>query len=818
MSLKKEDIFSFEGLPDPLASDEEKNKESYGLQMGKYIEQEWFYRPESSSAGKCLYYDKRDRYHNLRLYGRGEQSTQPYRDLLNIGENTSYTNYDLRPIQVIPKFVNLIVNQMSERLFDIKAEATDKFSTDLKNKQKEKLEDLVYSRPITDLVKKELGVDLQPIGFEDYPQTQEEIDLHMKLKYKPAIEIATEEALSFTLECNDYSDIQSDVIKDITEIGLGAIKHKTDRSKGICIEYVDPANTVYSYPLHRDFKDVHYYGEVKRMTIMELQRISNNKFTKDELEDMAKMTSSWNSYHRSNTSNNSFEDDDLSNFIVDVLFFNFKSTNALSYKKKYTKNGGYKMTKKQSTFEKKNKEYDGYEAVKKMIDVWYEGALVLGTNKIFNYKLCENMIRPKGLLNKTMPNYLFFAPELYQNRTKSLLERIIPYVDQMQQIHIKIQQIVAKARPNGVYIDVAGLNEITIGDSGSLDPMEIMRIYDETGNVLGSSVTQEGDFNHGRQPIQELKNGVVDGLDRLINLYNHYMNLVRDSIGIPQGADASMPHPDTLVGVQEQVALNSNTATRHILDGMLNITERLGEALSLRLSDIFEYSELKEIYTNAVGKINMRSLEALKKYHLHDIGVNIILKPDTQEKQYLESNINQALAKDLITLDDAIDVRNINNTKLANELLKTRRIRREKSRKEEAMQMEQMKAETQERSIMASAQAEQQKAQIKIQSDLAVVKAKSDAKMAELEKEAQVKSQLMEKEFNYNMALQGQMKLKDVEKEKYKEDRKDKRQADNNSQASKMIEQRNYNLPAQKFESSEDTITGGADLGDFEPS
>lgn len=817
MSLKKEDIFSFDGLPDPLASDEEKNQEKYGLQMGKYIEYEWFYRPESTTHGKCTYYDKRDRYHKLRLYGRGEQSSKLYKDLLNGGEDTSYVNYDWRPIQVIPKFVNLIVNQMSERLFDIKAEATDKFSTDLKNKQKERLEDFIYAQPIIQLAKQESGVDLQPIGFEDYPQTQEEVDLHMKLKYKPAIEIAAEEAISFTLDYNDFSDVQSEVIKDITEIGLGVIKHNTDRSKGITVEYVDPADCVYSYPKHKDFKDVHYFGEVKRMTLTELQRISGDKFSKDELIKMGRMTSEWTRYHGFDSNEQSYREDDLNGFMVDVLFFNFKNNNKISYKKKYMKNGGYKMTKKESTFEKKNKDYDGYEAVKKTIDVWYEGALVLGTNKIFNYKLCENMIRPNGLLNKTTPNYLFYAPEIYQNRTRSLVERIIPYVDQMQQIHIKLQQMIAKARPNGIYVDVAGLNEIAMGDGNALTPMELIKIYDETGNVLGASVTQEGDFNYGKQPIQELKNGVIDGLDRLINVYNHYMNLVRDAIGIPQGADATMPHPDTLVGVQQQVALNSNTATRHILDGALNISERLGEAISLRLSDIFEYSDLKEIYTNAVGKINVKTLEALKDYHLHDLGIHIVLKPDVQEKQYLEANINQALAKDLITLDDAIDIRNISNIKLANELLKTRRIRREKSRREEAMQMEEMRGQTQERAAMASAQAESQKIQVKTQADLAGIQAKSQAKMAELEKEKDVKMELMEREFQYNIQLQGITIKKDIGKEKYKEDRKDQRQDKNNSQASKLIEQRNFNLPAQKFESSEDNLSGGVDLGDMEP-
>lgn len=813
MNIKK--VFSGQGFPNHLAPDEDKNKDEFGLQMAKAIEKEWFYRPES---GSCSYYDKRDKYHNLRLYARGEQSTKIYKDLMNGGEDASYINYDWRPLQIIPKFVKLIVNQMTERLFDIKAEATDKYSTDLKDTHKKNLENYILAKPAIDEAKRALNVDIAPQDAEEYPESQEEIDLYMRLKYKPAIEIAAEEAIKFTLDLNDYDETQSRIIEDITTIGLGAIKHTTDPSKGILVEYVDPANMVYSYPTHRDFKDVHYYGEVKRMTISELKRISGKSFTKDELEEMSKATSDWARYHGANSNEQQYRDEDSTNNMVDVLFFNFKSTNTLSYKKKYTKSGGFKMTKRESTFGKPNDKYTGYDVSKKVIDVWYEGALVLGTDMLFNYKLCENMVREEGFLNITSPNYLVYAPELYQNRTRSLVERIIPYVDEMQQIHIKLQQIIAKARPNGIYIDVAGLNEIDMGDGNTLTPLEAVKIYDDTGNILGTSLTHEGDFNYGREPIKELKNGVIDGLDRLINAYNHYLNLLRDAIGVPQGADASTPHPDMAVGVQNNLAINSNTATRHILDGGLSISEKLGKGLALRIKDIFLYSDLKSTYINAIGKINVKILEALKKYHLHDLGINIELKPDTQEKQYLEANIAQALSKDLITLDDAIDIRNIGNIKLANELLKTRRIRRQKEKANHEKQMEQMRAEGQAMVAERASQAKMKEYQAKLQSDIAIVQAKSQAKMQELEKEAQVKSGLMEKEFNFNMMLQGQQVQIKNQTEKYKEDRKDSRQDRHNTQASQLIQQRAFNEPAKRFESSEDNLSGSVELGEMEPS
>jgi hypothetical protein len=812
---KEEKLVKRTGFPNHLAPDEEKNKDEFGLQVAKAIEYEWFNRKNDSI---CTFYDRRDKYHELRLYARGEQSTKIYKDLLNGGDDMSYINYDWRPLQVVPKFVKLIVNQMTERLFDVKAEALDKYSTDLKENYRKSLDRFIVTKPIMQKAKDILGVDIFPTEVEEYPETQEEVDLHMKLKYKPAIEIATEEALKYTLDLNDYDEVQSETIEDITTIGIGAVKHITDPTKGILIERVDPANLVYSYPLHRNFKDVHYYGEVRNITITELKRMSQNTFNDEELEEISQTANRWRVYHGQSNDDRVYTDDEIGNNIISIMDFTFKSINTISYKKKYTANGGYKMNKKESTFDKTNKDNEGFDVSKKVIDVWYQGTLILGTEKIFNYKLCENMIRPKGYLNIAPSNYIIYAPELYQNRTKSLVERIVPYVDQMQQIHIKIQQLIAKSRPNGIYIDVDGLNEISKGDGSFLTPLEIIKIYDETGNILGSSTTTEGDYNYGKEPIRELKNGVVDGLDRLINVYNHYLNLLRDSIGVPQGADASTPHPDMAVGVQQNLALNSNTATRHILDSMLNMSERLGEGLSLRLKDIFTYSDLKNIYMNAIGKLNVNALESLKDFHLHDMGVVIQLRPDAQERQYLEQNIQQGLQQALITLDDAIDIRTINNIKLANQVLKIRRVKRDKEKREHEEKIATIQQEAQIKAAQQASQNKQMEIQLKTQADLQLLQAKMELETNRIQTEKQAKAELMKQEFEYNMTLRGIDVETTIMNEKYKEDRKDKRQDKQSTQASKMIEQRNYNTPAINFESSEDNISGGIEMSELEPS
>jgi len=807
--------FSIEraSLPDPLESVEVKKTEAYGLKWAKAIQDEWFSR---NSGSTCRFYDKQTQYHNLRKYARGEQDTSIYKKMLGVDGDMAYSNYDFRPIQVIPKFVKLIVNQNKERLFKVRAESTDRYSTDLRDKHRESLEKMRIAKPMLIDSKEMLGIDLMPMGAENIPDSEEETDLYMKLKYKPAIEIATEEAISNTLNLNNFEETQSRVLEDIATLGIGGVKHYTDPNKGIMSVYTDPADLVYSYPSSRNFKKVYYFGEVNRINISELKRLTGDKFSDDDIKDMAKTSRNWNNYHgRSN--GRTTRNEDIEGTMIDVMHFCFKVTDKIVYKKKLQKNGGYRMTKKSSTFAKNNPNYKGYEVSSKNLEVWYEGSLVLGTDNIFNYKKCENMVKQKGQLDKTIAPYLLYAPDIYQNVTKSSVGTIIPYIDQMQQIHIKIQQMIAKARPNGIYINIDGLNEIDLGEGNFLTPLELLKIYDQTGNVLGTSLTEGGEYNYGREPIKELANGVIQGLDRLIASYNHYLNLVRDALGIPQGTDATAPHPDMGLGVQQQLALTSNTATRHILDGTLDITQRLCSALALRLKDIFIYSNLKEAYIQAIGKSNVDTLKAIKNYHLHDFGIFIELKPDAEEKQALEGNIQQALAKEQITLDDAIDIRGIGNLKLSNQLLKIRRQKREKEKRESEENMIKLNAEENAKAAERASQAKMMEYEMEAKGKMMLEDKTTEGKMALIDKEASAKSKLMEQEFIYNMKLRGIDAEALLNKESMKEDKKDKRQDRQNTHSSMIADQKANNRKPINFESSEDNISGQIEMSELDP-
>ena len=800
-------------FPDPLAPDEEKKEFAYGLKYARMIQSEWFYGGAGSRANSRLDNDQ-DKYRLLRGYARGQHSTKSSKSLLTGDNDETYSNYDWRPIQVAPKFMKLIYNQMAERLFEVNVEATDSFSSNTKSKRKKYLQKLMYGRPVYEKIKDITGKDLSPDGMDNIPKSEEEVNIYMEMDEKPAVSIAVETALKATLDVNDYDSVQYDTVKDIADLGIGVQRMYKDPTKGLVIKNVDPEMFVYSFPKKRDFSDVHYYGEVERITINEVKRRLGSRLTDEELEEVyAKSASYYGANDAMDSENN--DADQIGGHLVTVLNFTFQSTNTLTYKKKYTRSGGYKMISKSSDFEKVNEDA-AYDVVRQPIEVWYKGSLIVGTDCLLEYGLCTDMIRKKSDIRRTYPEYTVYAPDLYKGETRSLLQTIVSYIDQMQQIQIKIQQFIAKAKPAGISIDVNGLNNIDLGD-GDLEPMEIIRIYNDTGNILWSSENETGDPNYAREPIKDLANGVTRGLMDMIQSYNFYLNEVRAAIGIPQGADATTPHPDTAVGVQEQAVIAKNTATRHVLDGMLNITRRMCYGIQLSLNGIIRDPKLKSFYENAIGTTNLNVLLSIQDLGMQDLGLSIKMKPDAQEKQEFMLELKQALAAKMIKPEDFMEIKEIENLDLASKVLRMR----QKTATEQAQKFELQKAEAAEK---AKAQADMQKAQVIMEQEKAkalatiqVEQAKSKARKEEILAEEQSKSRLMELEFNYNMQLKGIEVDGKKSLESEKEDRKDKRQDRANTQTSKMIQQKEYGTPALSFESSEDNIGGGIDSSDIGP-
>lgn len=784
------------GFPDQLVSDAEKASIEYGLLVGRAIESEWF-RKES---GTSRFYNNRDTYHKLRTYAMGEQSVQKYKDELAINGDISYLNLDWTPVPVIPKFVDIVVNGISNRLFDVKAEAVDPVSTNKRALYKNSVQTDMRNKDAFSEMGDMINKDMFKTTPENLPANDDELDLHMMIDYKDDIEIAEEKAITSIMKLNSYERTKRLIDQDQTVLGISAVKHSFNNSEGIKVEYVDPANMIWSPTEDPNFEDCYYFGEVKNVNITELKKIDPS-LSQEDIKEISKMSSKFDSYQGIR---GGYQSDNFDHNTATLLYFCYKTDKRIVYKKKKTAQGGDKVLKKDDQFNPPKTEGARFEKLSKRIDVWYEGVLVLGTNKMLKWEVMKNMVRPKSAISKTYAPFIVSAPKMYRGQIDSLVKRMIPFADQIQLIHLKLQQVTAKMIPDGVYMDIDGLTSINLGNGATYTPQEALNLYFQTGSVLGRSYTEEGEFNHGKVPVQELTaSGANAKISSLINMYNYNLGLIRSATGLNEARDGSMPDANSLVGIQKIAALNSNTATKHILISGKYITERLAECISYRLSDLLEFSEMKEDFVKNIGKFSVELLDEIKELHLHDFGIYIELHPDEEEKGILEQNIQTSLSAGKIDIDDAIDVRSINNVKIASQVLKVRKKRKEEldaKRKQENIQQQ---SQANQQAAQAAESAKQQTMSVKIQTESQMKQLEFDLELQRMQKEFELKSMLLEMQSNLNNQSQAQKITLQAQKENTKEDRKDQRTAKQASQQSKLIQQRKQDLDPIDFDGSD---------------
>ena len=796
-------------FPSQVVSDAEKLSYDYGLKVAKAIESEWFYNDRQDGRFRTY----KNNFHNLRLYARGEQSIQKYKDELSINGDLSYLNLDWKPVPIISKFVDIVVNGMSERAYDIKAFSQDPYGIYKRTEYMESLLRDMRSREFNDVAAQTMNIDLYENDKDTLPDTEEELELHMQLTYKQAAEIAEEQAINTLMEGNKYELIRKRFYYDLTVCGIGAVKTSFNTSEGVVIDYVDPANIVYSYTDSPYFDDIYYAGEVKSIPINELVK----QFPYLDNEDLEEIKSQAGKYYNTN---NDHSLDDQDNNKVQVLYFNYKTYMNEVYKVKETGTGAEKILPKDDTFNPPQDKEGGYSRLLRSIEVLYDGALILGTNKLLRWEMASNMMRPKSDYTKVKMNYAIVAPRMYNGKIESLVGRITGFADMIQLTHLKLQQVMSRMTPDGVYLDADVLADIDLGNGTNYNPQEALNMFFQTGSIIGRSFTSEGDPNPGKVPIQEISNGRGAGnkMQALIANYNYYLQMIRDVTGLNEARDGSTPDANALVGVQKLAAANSNTATRHILQAGLFLTAETAECLSLRISDIIEYSPTRDAFIQAIGVHNVATLEEMANLHLYDFGIFLELAPDEEEKQLLENNIQVALSRESIDLEDAIDIRDIRNVKLANQVLKIRRKKKFERDQLAKQQLAEAQAQSNAQAQTQIAQAEVQKQQQLTQSQIELENAKAQLKGASLEKEAQVKMQLMNHEFELNLKLRDLDKQAMQQEGSMKEDRKDQRTRIQATQQSQLIDQRKTGSPPKDFESKgNDVLTGDFGLGNFEP-
>jgi len=797
-------------FPSQTVSDTEKLSYEYGLKVAKAIETEWF----NDDRNNNRYRNNYNNFHNLRLYARGEQSIQKYKDELSINGDLSYLNLDWTPVPIIPKFVDIVVNGIAERTYDVKAFSQSPNGVEKRTQYMERILSDMQMQEFNNEVDSRFGINMRESDMQELPGSEEELGIHMQLNYKQAVELAEEQALNVLFEGNKYELTKKRFYYDLTVLGIGAAKTCFNTSEGVTIDYVDPANLVYSYTDSPYFDDIYYVGEVKSIPVNELAKQFPH-LTAEQLEDIMK-----NKSITRNSNHNRYSSDKEDNNKIQVLYFNYKTYMNEVYKIKETGTGADKVIPKDDSFNPPNDMEGGYSRLLRSVECLYEGAMILGTEKLLKWEMSKNMMRPKSDFTKVKMNYAICAPRMYNGKIESLVKRITGFADMIQLTHLKLQQVLSRMVPDGVYLDADGLAEVDLGNGTNYNPQEALNMFFQTGSVIGRSFTSEGDMNPGKVPIQEITSGSGGNkMQALIGNYNYYLQMIRDVTGLNEARDGSMPDKNALVGVQKLAAANSNTATRHILQSGLFITAEIAECLSLRISDILEYSPTADAFIQAIGAHNVATLEEMSELHLYDFGIFIELQPDEEEKARLENNIQMALQQQSIELEDAIDLREIKNIKLANQLLKIRR--KKKQERDRQLQLENIQAQTQSntQAAQAAAQVEMQKNQAITQNQAQLEQIKAQIDTQKMQQEVTLKKELMALEFQYNMQLKG-MEVEGLkEREKQKEDRKDERTKIQATQQSEMIEQRNSGKPPKNFESAgNDILSGGFDLGAFDPS
>ena len=786
------------GFPSQAVSDLEKLSEKYGLKVAKAIRQEWF------SGTTSKYNNYKNNFHTLRLYARGEQPIQKYKNELSINGDLSYLNLDWKPVPIIPKFVDIVVNGMAQRSYEINCFSQDDYGVSKRTEYMESILEDMRSKDFTELVKQKFDIDLYKNDPETLPDTEEELSLHMQLNYKQAVELAEEQAINTLMEGSNYDLVKRRCLYDLTTIGIGATKTTFDWQDGAKIKYVDPANLIYSYTESPYFDDIYYIGEVKEIPINELVKEFPH-LSPNDIEEIQRKSSKPidSNLHVSHKDKNK----------VQVLYFNYKTHMNNVYKLKKLSTGGDKIILKDDTFNPPVESMDGnFEKLSRVVEVLYEGVYIIGCDKLLRWRMMDIMMITDSEFGKVKMTYQVVAPRMYKGKIESLVGRITSFADMIQLTHLKLQQVMARMVPDGVYLDADGLAEIDLGNGTNYNPQEALNMFFQTGSVIGRSMTSDGDMNPGKIPIQQINNGVNGGkLQSLIQTYNYYLQMIRDVTGLNEARDASTPDRNALVGVQKIAAANSNTATRHILQSMLFVTAEVAECLSLRIADIIEYSPTRNAFIRSIGIHNMATLDELKDLHLHDFGIFIELLPDEEEKALLENNIQAALQQQSIDLDDAIDLRNVRNIKLANQLLKVKR--RKKIERDQQMQQQNIQAQSQanQQAQQSAAQAEAQKNQAKAQAEASLEQTKNQLKTQYLQAEVQAKKELMAFEYELNTQLEMTKQQTSNVQEAMREDRKDERVNMQTQGQMQMIEQRKQGDSLNKFESSgNDIITGDA--------
>lgn len=800
-SSEKFKILGNVGFPNPIESFEVKKTQAWGLDLARAIQSEWYY----NLGGGCRFYTQREQFLERRAYANGLQSMGKYKDSLGTNGDLSYLNLSKKPITIIPKLRDIVVNGMANRGYSVKANATDKVSQKEREGYRKQIEDDRLGMDIAIKAKEQLGVELTSMPIDKIPQTKEEQQLHLQLEYKPSYELSTELAIEAVMNDNDYNNIVDRMIKkDLVEIGVACVKTRTVPNRGIMIEYVYPEYKIQSYTDDPYYRDCVYHGEHKRVAISDIL-IENPWINTPENEDLKERLmfsgGAWDEHFGIPTN-------ERIKGYTNVLYFTYKTTRERFNKIKEKATGEKVVSPADPFFDESKIAKKDFKRVSKVEEILFEGIYVLGADILLKWDVAENMARPKSNKQKVCDQYIMVAPNKEKGYIDSLVARMMSIDDLIQITELKAQQMIQRMMPDGYQIDPDALAELDLGEGNVLKGQGILDMFFQTGSIIARSYGAGGEFNYAKLPITELKTaGNLTKLQALRTERDSYRNDQREVIGLNKASDASTPDKDSLVGLQKLASLNSNTATRHILDGSMEITRRVGEAVFYRTADVFNYfPELREDLERKIGATAVEDLESMKDFHLRDYAISIDLELDDEEKAKLEADMSKAIEKGMLPIQDKYKVLGIKNFKQAvgyMTILIDKHLKKEEERKlREFKAQSEANAESAERAEVARQQTAQLVGQIDMQTQELVNKGLSEKEIIKGEQDRLTLGVKIEGEKEVAQ-IQGGVQMQKLEEQEERKDARTKLQA---TQQSKLKHQSQINGNPIDFEEDEDVL------------
>lgn len=783
------------GFPDPLASQEIKLTKEYGLRYAKAIEGQWGNGQDNMST----FGGRKNTFIRNRDYANGTQDTAIYKQLLNQSDpnsgDGSLMNLDFTAVPILPKFVRIVVNKILSRNPYPNIEATDPLSSSEKNVQKNIKRNQVKLRKELMEMQEMMGRPMAGIDANQIPETEEEVEILMDTNIKTDAEIAAQVATDMTLSWSNFEDgTFRRCVNDLVALGMAVVKRKNDPNYGIDVQYVDPVNFVHSYTDDPGFEDLVYAGCVREIPLHELKRISGDELTDEDLKKISKKArrSTSNRYPNKPYATGGPEKDQYSGYVVEVLEFEFISVDCMYFEEKSNKHGNTNFF--YEGFEYKERKGSVYDRTphKMEIECVYEGMYILGTDHLINYRKQYNTPKNMHDISRASLSFSVIATNMVANLPKSLVDSCIGFADMLQLTHLKIQQAIAKAKPDGLIIDIEGLENVQLGKAGELQPLDLHDIYEQTGVFYYRSKNPEGGFQN--PPVREIGNSIRN-INELIGLYNHYLRMIRDTTGINEAVDASSPNSDALVGVQQQAIAASNNATFDITNGAMMLYKKVCQDVVKCVQILPTESVIYKAYENAIGETNMSVLASFSQLPMYNFGVQVLKDMEDKDQQVLEQSIQIALGQKEIDLEDALAVRNLKDVTQAERLLIVRRKKRLEAAQQQAAQNSQVQAQQAQQAAESAAQSRVQEVQLKAQADAKLIELKTQGQLAVLQAEHQMKKEI---EMMRIQTVQSDKQLEfkhRSEIESQKDNRKDDRVKKQSVEQSKLISQRTGKRP-----------------------